>query len=57
METMTVRTCAACDCKLDATVIKVKLGGNTVEVCCEACARALNEADASLSTDAHGGEG
>jgi hypothetical protein len=56
METMTARTCAACDCELDATAIKVKLGGNTVEVCCEACARALNEADASLSTDAHAGE-
>jgi hypothetical protein len=53
---MTARTCAACDCKLDATAIKVKLGGNTVEVCCEACAQALNEADASISTDTHGRE-
>jgi len=32
---MTARTCAACDCELDATAIKVKLGGNTVEACCE----------------------
>ena len=53
---MTARTCAACDGKLDAMAIKVKLGGNTVEVCGEACARALNEADASLSTDAPGRE-
>ncbi|SEP15742.1 hypothetical protein SAMN02990966_04169 [Rhodospirillales bacterium URHD0017] len=54
---MTARTCAACDCELDGTAIKIKLGGNTVEVCCEACARALNEADASISTDAHVREG
>ena len=54
---MTARTCAACDCELDGTTIKIKLGGNTVEVCCEACARALNEADASISTDAPAREG
>ena len=53
---MTARTCAACDCKFDATAIKVKLGGKTVEVCCEACAQALKEADASISTDAQGRE-
>ena len=53
---MTARTCAASDCKLDATAIKVKLGGNTVEVCCAACARALNEADVSIATDAQGRE-
>jgi hypothetical protein len=41
---MTEKTCAACDCKLDAAVISVKLGGKTVEVCCEECARTLNEA-------------
>lgn len=31
-------TCAACDCELDETPIKVTIGGNTVEVCCEDCA-------------------
>ncbi len=43
------RTCAACDCELDANPIKVKLGGSTVEVCCEECAHALKEADAAKS--------
>jgi hypothetical protein len=46
---MTAKTCAACDCELDANSIKVKVGGNTVEVCCEECAQALKEADASTS--------
>ena len=46
---MTAKTCAACDCELDANAIKVKVGGNTVEVCCEECARSLSEADASAS--------
>lgn len=46
---MTAKTCAACDCELDANAIKVKVGGNTVEVCCEQCAKALKEADASAS--------
>jgi hypothetical protein len=41
------KTCAACDCKLDGTAIKVKVGGKTVEVCCEECATALKEAQAS----------
>jgi hypothetical protein len=44
---MTAKTCAACDCPLDAGAIKVKLGHSTVEVCCDECARALREADAS----------
>ena len=44
---MTAKTCAACDCPLDASAIKVKLGQSTVEVCCDDCARALREADAS----------
>ena len=44
---MTAKTCAACDCELDANTIKVKIGANTVEVCCEQCAQALKEADAS----------
>jgi hypothetical protein len=44
---MTAKTCAACDCPLDAGTIKVKLGQSTVEVCCDECARALREADAA----------
>jgi hypothetical protein len=43
---MTAKTCAACDCPLDTSAIKVKLGQSTVEVCCDECARALREADA-----------
>jgi hypothetical protein len=46
---MTEKTCAACDCKLDAESIEVKVGGRTVEVCCEDCAKKLNEAQASTS--------
>ena len=42
-------TCAACDCELGADVIKVNLGGKSVEVCCEECATALREADQSAS--------
>lgn len=44
---MAEKTCAACDCTLDATAFAVKVGANTVEVCCEDCARKLREADAS----------
>ena len=47
---MTAKTCAACDCELDANAFKVKIGGNTVEVCCEECARTLKEAYASKSS-------
>jgi hypothetical protein len=46
---MTAKTCAACDCELDAGAIKVTVGGHTVEVCCEECAQTLREADASAS--------
>ncbi|WP_164736355.1 hypothetical protein [Rhizobium vallis] len=42
-------TCAACDCELGPETVTVKLGGNAVEVCCEECAKALNEADAATS--------
>ena len=42
---MTKKTCAACDCELDDNPIKVKLGGRTVEVCCEDCAAKLKEAE------------
>lgn len=44
---MTAKTCAACDSPLDGSAIKVRLGQNTVEVCCNDCARALREADSS----------
>ena len=54
---MTAKTCAACDCELDANTIKVKIGGNTVEVCCEQCATALKEADASTSDPRPGRKG
>jgi hypothetical protein len=43
---MDKRTCAACDCELDDSAIKVKLRGRTVEVCCDDCAKKLREADA-----------
>ena len=41
---MSAKTCAACDCKLDANPIKVKVGGRTVEVCCEECAEKVKKA-------------
>jgi RNase P subunit RPR2 len=42
---MTKKTCAACDYPLEpATTIEVKIGGKTVEVCCEECATRLREA-------------
>jgi hypothetical protein len=46
---MIEKTCAACDCKLDANSIKVRIGGKTVEVCCDDCARKLKEAHASAA--------
>ena len=46
---MTEKTCAACDCPLDGDIISVKINGKTVEVCCEECAIALNEASASTA--------
>ena len=49
METnMAAKTCAACDCKLDANPIKVKIGGKSVEVCCDECAVKLREANADV---------
>ena len=41
---MIEKTCAACDCALDETAIKVKIGTRVVEVCCEECAQKLREA-------------
>ena len=47
---MSEKTCAACDYPLDENDIQVKIGGQTVEVCCEDCARKLKEAHVSAST-------
>ena len=44
---MAEKTCAACDCALDAGAIKITIGGKTVEVCCDECADKLKEAHAS----------
>jgi ribosome-binding protein aMBF1 (putative translation factor) len=44
---VTQKTCAACDCKLEGETIKVKIGGETVEVCCDECAQKLREARTS----------
>jgi hypothetical protein len=41
---MTEKTCAACDCPLDGSAIKGKIGIQIVEVCCEECAQKLGEA-------------
>jgi hypothetical protein len=41
---MAEKTCAACDCPLDAASIKVTIGTRVVEVCCEECAQKLGEA-------------
>jgi UrcA family protein len=46
---MAEKTCAACDCKLDANLIKVTIGGKTVEVCCDECAQRLKEAQAACT--------
>jgi hypothetical protein len=44
---MVEKTCAACDGRLDENAIKVKIGGKTVEVCCDECAQKLQEAKSS----------
>lgn len=51
---MIEKTCAACDCKLDASAIEVKIGGKTVEVCCHECAQKLKEAHASATAASKG---
>jgi hypothetical protein len=40
---MNDKTCAACDCRLDESLVKVQIGAQLVEVCCEECARKLRE--------------
>jgi hypothetical protein len=47
---MVEKTCAACDGKLDENAIKVRIGGKTVEVCCEECSQKLTAAYASAAT-------
>ena len=49
---MSTKTCAACDCELGPETIQVRIGGRTVEVCCEDCARQLGEARASAEGEA-----
>jgi hypothetical protein len=44
VEIMTEKTCAACDCRIDESAVKVKIGTRVVEVCCDECARKLREA-------------
>jgi hypothetical protein len=52
---MIEKTCAACDCRLDANPIQVGIGGKTVEVCCEDCAQLLKEAHISAASKNLGG--
>jgi hypothetical protein len=51
---MNEKTCAACDCRIEGVGIEVTVGGKAVEVCCDECAKALNEAYAPQVTDASG---
>jgi RNase P subunit RPR2 len=52
--TMSEKTCAACDYPLDDSAIQVRVGGQTVEVCCEECAVKLKEAHASATASHQG---
>ena len=51
---MTSKTCAACDYPLDANAISVKIGGKTVDVCCDECATKLQEAHAAVAAKKEG---
>jgi hypothetical protein len=53
---MNEKTCAACDCKLDGSAIRVAIGGTSVDVCCEDCARTLRAAHAALLKKSKGEE-
>jgi pimeloyl-ACP methyl ester carboxylesterase len=44
---MTANTCAACDCTLGANAITLQIGGETLDVCGEACAETLKAAHVS----------
>jgi pimeloyl-ACP methyl ester carboxylesterase len=46
---MIQKTCAACDCALDESAIRVTIGGKLVEVCCDDCAQRLREAHLTTS--------
>lgn len=46
---MEPKTCAACDCELDAYTITVTIAGRAVEVCCPECAVLLGEAQAAIA--------
>lgn len=46
---MDAKTCAACDCELEADIITVTIGGRAVEVCCQDCAALLGEAQAAIA--------
>ncbi len=47
---MNQKTCAACDYALDANAIKVTIGGQIVEVCCQECADKLAQAHANAKS-------
>ncbi|QWP77955.1 hypothetical protein J5226_05995 [Lysobacter sp. K5869] len=47
---MSEKTCAACDYPLDENAFQVKIGGKTVEVCCEECAQKLDAAYVSAQS-------
>jgi hypothetical protein len=49
---MQEKTCAACDCPLDADSITVTIAGKPVEVCCPECAQSLNEATSAARREA-----
>lgn len=51
---MSDKTCAACDCPLDETAFQVTIGGKTVEVCCDDCARKLDAAYVSAQSPDRG---
>ena len=42
---MKTDTCAVCDCPLDHARKSVRIGGRTVEVCCDECAQTLRDAE------------
>jgi ribosome-binding protein aMBF1 (putative translation factor) len=44
---MAEKTCAACDYRIEGDGIPVRIGGKTVEVCCQECAEKLREAERS----------
>jgi RNase P subunit RPR2 len=46
---MAEKTCAACDCTLDENSISVRIGGKTVNVCCDECGQKLKDANASAA--------